>query len=135
MKLPPFAQWLVPLFAVAALATFSVLHADDSTTPPAPDNSGKNAMDRDEKSVTPIDQSEASADVKITARIRRAIVRDSSLSTDAHNVKIVTTKDHMVYLRGPVANDEECKKIESIAKMKAGDYAVKNELKSKTTGN
>ena len=131
MKLLTPFKWLTILLALATLPLSPRLYADD---PAAVDNSGKNVTDRDDKSVTPIDQAEDSADIKMTAHIRRAIVRDSSLSVDAHNVKIITTKDHVIYLRGPVATDEECQKVESIAKMKAGDYTVKNEMKSKTTG-
>jgi osmotically-inducible protein OsmY len=117
---------------MAVLGSASLAVADDSTN--APDNAANNVQDRDANSTTPLDQSEDTADLQMTAKIRRAIIHDKSISVDGHNVKIITTKDHMIYLRGPVANDAECKKIEMIAKRKAGDYTVKNDLKSQTTG-
>src|SRR5438874_146336 len=65
------------------------------------DNSGKNVRDRGDKTLTPPDQGGSGADRDVTAAIRRAIVDDDSLSTNAHNVKIVTI-DGVVTLRGPV---------------------------------
>jgi len=38
----------------------------------------------------PWDQSESMSDIRLTARIRRAIVDDSRLSTTAKNIKIIT---------------------------------------------
>jgi hyperosmotically inducible protein len=136
MKRPNPFRLLITLAGISLLSTASALVADDTTnTAVPPDNAANNANDRNSNSVTPIDQSEDNADIQITAKIRRAITRDKSISVDGHNVKIITTKDHVVYLRGPVANDAECKKIEAIAKRRAGGYTVKNELKSQTTGN
>jgi hyperosmotically inducible protein len=135
MKSTNLAGMLMILGAATLLSGVSAFADSDTNSSAQVDNSDKNVADRDGQSVTPLNQSEDSADLKITTRIRRAIIRDHSLSVDAHNIKIITTKDHVVYLRGPVANDGECKKIESIAKAKAGDYPVKNELKSKATGN
>jgi len=92
------------------------------------DDSANNTTDQNASAITPLDQSNDSADLKITQRIRRAVVKDQDLSVDAHNIKIITTKDHTVYLRGPVASDEERSKIESLAKMKAAGYQLNNEL-------
>jgi hyperosmotically inducible protein len=135
MKSTNFGKLLMILGAATLLSGASAFADDSSNSAAQVNNSGQNVSDSDGQSMTPLNQSEDAADLKITTRIRRAIIRDQSLSVDAHNIKIITTKDHVVYLRGPVANDDECKKIESIAKAKAGDYPVKNELKSKTTGN
>jgi hyperosmotically inducible protein len=135
MKSMNLAKMLMILGAATLLNGVSAFANDNPNSPALVDNSVKNVSDRDNRSVTPMNQSEDAADLKITTRIRRAIIRDKSLSVDAHNIKIITTKDHVVYLRGPVANDNECKKIESIAKANAGVYPVKNELRSKTTGN
>src|ERR1700740_1673019 len=51
------------------------------------------------------------ADRELTQQIRKAIVSDKSLSSQAHNVKILT-KDGMVTLKGQVQTDEENKAIE-----------------------
>jgi len=72
----------------------------------APDNTGKNVRDRDDHTLTPGDQSSNEADVELTRRIREAVVADDSLSTSAHNIKIITING-MVTLRGPVSSTEE----------------------------
>ncbi|MGE3315364.1 MAG: BON domain-containing protein, partial [Planctomycetaceae bacterium] len=75
----------------------------------------------------PLDQSSGSADVKITQEIRRSITDDSSLSVNAHNVKIITN-DGVVTLRGPVANDDERAAIERKAREISGVARVDSQL-------
>jgi hyperosmotically inducible protein len=53
------------------------------------DNSGKNVRDRKAGAPTSGDQSNAKSDVAITQEIRKAAMADKSLSTNAHNVKII----------------------------------------------
>ena len=48
----------------------------------------------------------------MTAKIRRAIVSDHSLSTYGHNVKIIA-KDGSVTLKGPVHSEQEKQTIAS----------------------
>ena len=91
------------------------------------DDTGKNVRDRNDASLTPDKQSNDKRDLEITRRIRRAIVRDKSLSTDAHNVKIVTI-DRSVTLRGPVASEREKAAIEKKAEKVAGAGRVDNRL-------
>jgi hyperosmotically inducible protein len=104
--------------------------ADPSTTPEAkqnaPDNTGRNVRDRGD-TVTSGDQSESKADIATTAKIRQAVVADDSLSTSAHNVKIITANG-AVTLRGPVKSDEERKKIAAVAEQVAGAGKVQNYL-------
>jgi hyperosmotically inducible protein len=90
------------------------------------DNTGRNVRDRGE-SVTPSDQSNAAADVETTAKIRKAIVSDDNLSTNAHNVKIVT-RDGAVTLRGPVKSAAEKDAIAAKAQQVAGVKRVDNQL-------
>lgn len=92
------------------------------------DDSAKNQIDKNGETVTPEDQSNAQADIDVTAAIRRAVVKDDSLSTYAHNIKIITTEKHVVYLRGPVASADEVATLVKIAKQNAGKYPVKNQL-------
>jgi osmotically-inducible protein OsmY len=92
----------------------------------APDNTGRNVRDRGD-TVTSGDQSESKADVATTAKIRQAVVADDSLSTSAHNVKIITANG-AVTLRGPVKSDEERKKIAEMAEQVAGAGKVRNYL-------
>jgi osmotically-inducible protein OsmY len=82
---------------------------------------------RDPKRVTADQQGNSERDQHITQQIRKAVVADESLSTDAHNVKIIT-RDGKVTLRGPVETEAEKKAIEAMAKTVAGDGLVKNEI-------
>ncbi len=73
------------------------------------------------------------SDLKLEKQIRREIVKDKSLSTYAHNVKIVA-RDGKVTLRGPVKSDEEKTSIEQKATQVAGAGNVTNELTVKEGG-
>ena len=96
-----------------------------------PDNTGKNVRDRNEGAKTAGDQSENEADRKITQEIRKSIVDDDKLSTNAQNVKIITN-DGQVTLRGPVKSEQEKKEIETKAKQIAGVKKVENQLEVAT---
>lgn len=74
---------------------------------------------------TASDQSENEADRKITQQIRQAVVKDDSLSTSAHNVKIIT-QDGKVTLRGTVKSDSEKQKIAEKAKQVSGVKNIEN---------
>jgi len=91
------------------------------------DNSARNARDATGDKVTPLDQSPAKADVEITRSIRKMLVDDDALGTNAQNVKVITV-DGMVTLRGPVANAAEQARIVAIANEAAGPDRVLNEL-------
>lgn len=83
------------------------------------DNTGKNIRDREMTSLTPGNQSEDEADITITKNIRRAIIDEEGLSSNAKNVKIITIK-RVVTLRGPVNNAREKELIEQKAKQTPG---------------
>jgi len=97
------------------------------TQQPAPDNSKTNKRDRDNASPTADQQKMSPADRELTRKIRAALHQDKSLSTYAHNIKIVT-QEGRVTLRGPVRSDEEKTAIESKATEVAGAGNVTNEL-------
>ena len=75
-------------------------------------------------------QSNAKSDVEITREIRRAVVKDHSLSMLAHNVKIVSANGN-VTLRGPVKTEEEKTAIASKAQAIAGAGKVDDQLEVK----
>ncbi len=107
----------------------SVRAADDAgraenDSVPEADNSARNADDRKD-SLTSGDQSNAQADLDVTQKIRKSVVADDSLSINAQNVKIITSKG-VVTLRGPVANAEEKANIGRIAQNVAGVTRVDN---------
>jgi len=67
------------------------------------------------------------ADRELAAKIRESIVADKSLSTTAHNVKIIA-QDGSITLRGKVKSDEEKKAVEDKATELAGAGKVTNDL-------
>jgi hyperosmotically inducible protein len=95
-----------------------------------PDNSAKNERERSGETQTSGDQSNSSQDIKIAADVRRAIVKDSSLTMAAKNVKIITARG-TVTLRGPVKSAEEKTKIEQLAAAAAGGAKIDNQLEIK----
>ena len=116
------------IFVVSAflLCAAGTVRAEDA--PPLPrDNSGVNVRDRNDAAVTAGQQSNMKSDVELTRRIRRAVVKDSSLSVMAHNVKIVSANGN-VTLRGPVKTEAEKDAIASKAQAIAGTDRVNNEL-------
>lgn len=72
-------------------------------------------------------QKNSKADLAITAKIRRAVVADRSLSLRARNVAIIT-RDGVVTLRGGVKSKLERAAVEQKATQVAGPEAVRNEL-------
>ena len=102
-------------------------HPTAGTSTHDADNTGKNVRDRDDKTLTPMDQGGSASDRELTAAIRRAIVDDDSLSTNAQNVKIVTV-DGVVTLRGPVKNTAERAAVASMAAKAKGVKRVENQL-------
>lgn len=91
------------------------------------DNTGRNVRDRSDVTKTPTDQAENEADRVITQTIRQNIVADSSLSTNAKNVKIITV-DGTVTLRGPVKSEKEKADIVARAQQVAGVKRVDDQL-------
>ena len=120
-------QIILTLLCVSVF-TLSAIAQDTA----AADNTRKNERDRSGETTTSGDQSNSQEDVKITAAIRRAVVRDNSLSTTAKNVKIITTNG-MVTLRGPIKNDAEKTKIAELAQSAAGNAKINNQLEVKTS--
>jgi hyperosmotically inducible periplasmic protein len=93
----------------------------------APDNTARNARDRQANAKTADQQSNAKHDVELTRQIRRAIVADKSLSTNAHNIKIIT-RAGKVTLKGPVRNENEKSTVAAKATEIAGSGNVTNQI-------
>lgn len=102
-----------------------------TTTTADADNTGRNWDDRDRDAMTPIDQSQSSAHITMTADIRRAVMSDDMLSMNAKNSKIITDKSGQVWLRGVVNSRAEKDRIETLAREIAGANNVTNELEVK----
>jgi len=93
----------------------------------APDNTKNNQGDAKKGATTADQQKMNSADHNITKEIRSSIVKDKSLSTYAHNIKIIT-QDGKVTLKGPVRSEEEKASIGSKAVAIAGQNNVTHQL-------
>jgi hyperosmotically inducible periplasmic protein len=115
------------LEGACASKTEEVDVARKSSTAVDADNTARNSRDRDGATQTPADQAENESDRQISATVREAVVGDSSLSTNAHNVKIITSGG-TVTLRGPVKSPEEKAVIEAKAKQVQGVTRVENLL-------
>jgi hyperosmotically inducible periplasmic protein len=94
--------------------------------PPA-DNTKVNARDRQPSQVTADQQKNNKTDLELTREIRKALVADKSLSTYAHNVKIVA-RDGKVTLKGPVRSEDEKKIVEAKAAEIAGATNITNQV-------
>ena len=96
------------------------------------DNTRRNARDRNDETLTPMDQGNSTADIRITASIRREITAAENMSVNAQNVKIIT-KDGHVTLRGPINSPEEKQLIGEIAERIARPANVDNQLEVNLT--
>jgi osmotically-inducible protein OsmY len=106
--------------------------ASTTTTTSAQDNTGTNARDRNAASVTPMSQGNDMADIQTTANVRKALMADDTLSTNAKNVKVVTANGTLT-LRGPVNTAAEKQTIEAKARSLAGANTVDDQID--VTGN
>ena len=113
------------LLALACLSAVSLvaMAADEKK----PDNTATNERDRSGETQTSGDQSNSSADLKITQAIRQALMKDSELSMTAKNIKIITDNGQ-VTLRGPVKNAQEKAKIDQLARSAAGGAKIDDQL-------
>jgi hyperosmotically inducible protein len=110
---------LAVILSIAGLVTLPAFsYGQDQTKA---DNTKINQRDRSTAATTADQQKENKSDRELAKQIRRAIVQDKSLSTYAHNIKVVS-ENGTVTLKGPVRSEEEKKAIEA----KAAEIAGKN---------
>jgi osmotically-inducible protein OsmY len=115
------------------LGTFGIGQARAVAQPQNPDNTKTNQRDRSKDEPTADQQKENDSDRELARKIRRSVVSDKSLSTDAHNIKIIA-QDGVVTLKGPVRSEEEKRSVESKAAEAAGgpDH-IKSEIEVKAS--
>jgi hyperosmotically inducible periplasmic protein len=125
----PFLKVAFGMVALSVLVIFAstIASAQDSSPAPAPDNTKVNQRDRDAGQATADQQKENRPDRDITREIRKSIMQDKSLSSYAHNVKVIS-QNGRVTLKGPVRSEEEKTAIESKAAAVAGKDKVTSEL-------
>jgi len=126
----------VRIIALASLLlTTAIIFAQEPSAQqatPAADNSKVN--DQSGTQPTADQQKNGQSDLELTRQIRRSIVQDASLSTYAHNVKVIS-QDGKVTLQGPVRSEAEKQAIEAKAIEVAGKDNVVSELTIVPTNN
>jgi osmotically-inducible protein OsmY len=125
-KYPTFQKYFGLLFLVVAFVP--VWGQDAQSSSPVPgDNSKINQQDRDPSQPTADQQQNNRSDLDVTKEIRRALVKDNSLSTYAHNVKVIA-QDGKVTLKGPVRSDDEKSAVIAKAAQVVGQSNVNDEM-------
>lgn len=123
-KLRKCLSLLGAMFFLSASLVAGTVQQDQQ---PAPDNSKTNQGDGSKGAVTAEQQKMNPTDRNITKQIRSAIYKDKSLSTYAHNIKVIT-QDGKVTLKGPVPSEDEKAGIEAKAAAVVGAENVTNQL-------
>ena len=113
------------VFTGALAVSAGVAFAQTPQTPP--DNTKVNTRDRAKGAVTADQQKENAGDRELTQKIRKSLMADKSLSTYAHNVKVVA-QGGQVTLKGPVRTEDEKRTVEAKALEVAGAGHVVNEI-------
>jgi osmotically-inducible protein OsmY len=117
------ASAAVALSCVSGALSGSPAFAQTGTAQSAPDNSNQNKNHAN----TADSQTNAQSDRQTTQAIRKVIMADKSLSTYAHNVKIITAGG-TVTLKGPVQTEDEKQKVASEAANVVSPDKITNEL-------
>src|SRR5947207_6500459 len=115
------------LVALTCLSAFSLAGLAADNEKAKPDNTATNERDRSGETKTSGDQSNSSADLKITQAIRRTLMKDRELSMTAKNIKVITANGQ-VTLRGPVKTAQEKAKINQLAKSAAVGAKIDDQL-------
>ena len=115
------------LLTLACLSAFTLAALEADNEKSKPDNTATNERDRSGETKTSGDQSNSPADLKVTQAVRKALMKDSELSTTAKNIKIITANGQ-VTLRGPVKTAQEKAKVDQIAKSAAGGAQIDDQL-------
>jgi hyperosmotically inducible protein len=113
---------------VSALALLGALSiAASSLFAQQADNTKVNTRDRAKGAVTADQQKDNVNDRHIAQKIRRALMQDKSLSSYAHNVKVIAMGGN-VTLKGPVRSEQEKQTVEARAIEVAGAGHVSNHI-------
>jgi hyperosmotically inducible protein len=110
----------VGLFGIPKPSLVGAQQAQSDNTKMNKGDAAKDATTADQQKMNPADRA-------ITQKIRAEIMKDKSLSTYAHNVKIIT-QDGKVTLKGPVRTQDEKASVEGKATMIAGDGNVTSHI-------
>ena len=118
-------NWIITAVAAGLLALGGSTIGSAQSQSPAADNTKKNKTES--KGVTADQGKNNQADRELMQKIRQSVVADKSLSTYAHNVKIIA-HGGKVTLKGPVHSEAEKQTIEQKATEVAGAGNVTNDI-------
>jgi osmotically-inducible protein OsmY len=118
-------MWMLNAFTAGVLAVSGGMLSIGQGQTPAPDNTKANKAAKDSPTADQGKNNES--DRTIMQKIRQAVIADKSLSTYAHNVKIIS-QNGKVTLKGPVHSEAEKQTIEQKAIDVAGAGNVTNEI-------
>jgi hyperosmotically inducible protein len=118
---------LTTLFCVGSAISFG----QTPVTGTQPDNTRVNKRDKAANEPTADQQKTNASDQDLTRKIRQSIIADKSLSTYAHNIKIIS-QNGTVTLKGPVKSDTEQRTVieKAVAVVGSADK-VTNEISVK----
>jgi hyperosmotically inducible protein len=116
---------LLPLGSLVFCASLLATPIPGMQDPQTPSDNTK--QNKDQTNPTADQQKMNPADRALTQKIRKAIHEDTTLSTYAHNIKIIS-QDGKVTLRGPVRSEDEKANIEAKAVAVAGQGNVTDQL-------
>lgn len=131
-------KWMITAVAAGILSLGGGILTHAQAQSPAADNTKVNKTTKG-GGITADQGKNNQSDRAIMQKIRQAVMADKSLSTYAHNVKIIA-QNGKVTLKGPVHSEAEKQSIEQKATDVAGAGNVTNEIvvktpKSKTNSN
>lgn len=117
------------LAVLLLLALFVPAWAQDTSANPQSrgDNSKVNQRDQSASEPTADQQKENPSDRQLTKEIRKSLINDKSLSTYAHNVKVIA-ENGKVTLKGPVRSQDEKATVLSKAGQVAGQANINDEI-------
>ena len=120
--------FLISIFAALSLAACSKSDNDRTSGASSSTTSEKTQTATSSNTgVTASDQPENDADRNLVQNVRQALTSDTSLSTSAQNVTVVS-KNGTVTLRGSVKDASEKQKVQEKATQVAGVSNVDNQL-------
>jgi hyperosmotically inducible periplasmic protein len=126
-KIMSMSAFFMVIASVGGLATDAYANKKTTANNVKANNTKVNERDQSVTEVTAQDQGNSTRDIELTSNIRREVVKQSTFSTDAQNIKIISI-DGVVTLKGPVKTVAEKAQIEKIAAKYAGAAKVQNQI-------
>jgi osmotically-inducible protein OsmY len=119
-------RWSLIVFMLAAFIPAGAQNAPASPQS-AGDNTRMNQGDQSPSAMTADQQKNDRSDLELTRDVRRSLMQDKSLSTYAHNVKVIA-QNGKVTLKGPVRSDDEKAAVIAKAAEVAGQANINDQI-------